>query len=282
MRLSIKFIGFLLILILLACELTNFSSNNSELTIRIITKEQNSIVAEKIILKNNSDDTQIFTSKIISNEIVFKKLEHGSYSLFDNTQLLERNIKVYTKNVFHDFTLDPDKHEYRSIVIQNNCFRNIVVATITSTTFEDINSVSEVIYSPSLSREKDNNLVVLGNYPIKRARFKGFGGYYSIPDIDKKELVIISDSDRPWMMITFCKETIASTIGEIKLFYNDEGFAQIGIESFDKIARDYMIVDLIGSGLVFGIITRKEIAGIIESLENDDSVLKLELIFYPN
>lgn len=297
-RLLLVLFTAVLLLIISACS----TNDNAGLTVSIITEGSSSIIAENISLRNNADTTQIIRGKIQSNRIRFTGLEHGSYSLFAGTQVVDADIRVFTNNVAHNITLDSARNEYRVITLVNQSHTMVWKIVLTIADFEDTNATTEVVLDVDIPSRGSHDLVVLGNCLIKHALFFGVGGVYSTRDIDQRDgaVVYIEYLGGPNIVIAFCSQAIGSTTGEIDIFYNDDGIVQIGIESFDQIAREFGFADLIrnrtdiytsaswalavpfpaGTDLasiyfqnIFGITRALKYDGVIEALLNDDSIL---------
>ena len=287
MRFTFVFIVTMLSLLTMSCNNTSPNTGSAELIVNMIVTDGESIISENVFLRNNADATKVFKSVIQNNQVVFTGLDFGEYSFYLSSQLYDENIIVSTENVFRNLQFNSEIHETRILTLRSHTFREIAVIYVSNSTFDDINSLSHIVLSPGLSFGDYHNLVILDDYLIKRARIKGHGGIYSISNLDKTDEVYITNYDRPWASITFCEKTLDSNLNGFSIFYDDNGIVQTGIKSFDQIAREYMIIDLINSMInnkypeVYSyLVVSKPIEGIYEALLNEVSIQIIDLIHY--
>jgi hypothetical protein len=293
-------------LFLLACNI--FDSDRAKLIINIITENDSSIIAENIFLLDNADTSQIFTGKrLSSNKIEFTNLKYGSYSLYIGTQVFDDNIRVFANIVTRDITVDISEHEYRVTTFQNLSDSRMYGVVVVIENFDDTHSLTEVeIPIDLLAFGGSHNLVVMNNSLIKHVVYMGSTGIYSIRNITQDDVVFIHNGYRPYIAFAFCSQAIGSATGEVDIFYNEDGIAQIGIKSFDQIACEFMIFDLIrnrrfsvmrwelgvtppsaGAGMgaiyplnIFGILTNSTDPRLVDALLSDDSILAVEVYYY--
>ena len=271
---------------LVACNILNLRNTKNKLTVALNTEANTCLIAQNIILQDNANPAKSFRGKAQANNIVFTGINYGSYSLIIDSCIYDDNINVSKKNVTHYLDLNPDEHEFENIKIFINIFNYyfhyIEKIIVTETTFEDKNSVIELKLTPTLEYIENLNLLVLGNYTIKRARFAGIGGGYFVPDIYQKDEVKITIDEGPYLGIKFRKDAVGSFTGAKDIHYDDDGIVQTGIDSFDRIAREFRILDLIGSSIQhdFAIFAKPQIPGLYEALKKDASIHDVYHYFY--
>ena len=60
---------------------------------------------------------------------------------------------------------------------------------------------------------------------------------------DDDEIVDTGVCTHPWLLVGFDATSIGTTIGDIEI-WKDEGRVQIGLESFDRIAKEFVFYDM--------------------------------------
>ena len=116
----------ILTLSVMSCNTVNTVAPNpgTSLTINISTLCGGIIVSERVVLKNNLDDSITHYEKFQSNRITFSQIDEGTYSLFIEWRLIDDSINVNEGvNTLH-LLLD-NEIETNRITILNNTGGNL-------------------------------------------------------------------------------------------------------------------------------------------------------------
>ena len=292
-----------LIIIGFGCSSTSPETKNNSLTINFIVESGISVITKNITLRSETDHSLIYTGNRQNNKIEYINLPNDTFSIIVGEKEYKDQIDFFSNKMTKNISLDTS--EYSTVVFQNHTFGYINEIIMICENDDDGFITETYTYFRLTELGSQGSFAGLDIYSygaIKHIVTIGGDAIFSMRNVDLNNVVDIKYDSRPNVLIVFCSETIAATIGEIIVRENEEGIIQIGIDSFDAIAREFQIYDLIQNRKrdmgahwtlpailpgpdnrpeqVFGILRRAPKYGLVDALQNDESIIAAQSVIW--